>query len=1245
MSNNVSTYGSGDTSPDEVRRKRNATLSILFVCSVLFPAGVATVLIMWLMVSVKKNQPKVVYAVYGIAILPLLIALYFYTPWAWHTGMHMVNEVIAQHASLASLLWVYIMKFPYEILLGGAVGCVYVAYRMFFRDKWEELEFKPTPIQVKKKRKNIDDIRHDRNSPTNGRTLGIETYRYFPKDEKGIYKKNRGPVHYGERLIQADYEAGAHTLVLGASGSGKALDEDTPILTPSGYVRMGDLEGGDLVYNINMRPIPVLAALPLQEDKPAYTFSYDNGESITSDEEHLWTLANGKTLTTAQIVKRFEHGEDIDIPAPRRQPVWFFSRSPIEDALDSFIAGSLYHLQHHNLMGGQQGCLTSAEWLNRGYNLTQSSNGLYTPDSSLSLSAEDVQKHLFGPIDERRAFLFGMLYTGGFLINHQDCAQAGITGHVVGYESQNEAVLASLVQLATGLGIHLIRVEDTVLMSTNLVPEMKTSKFDIRSGYTHELETLKSTQTRYRLTNVEATKRTVRCIKVGSADGLFLAGHSCVPTHNTTTLLLMARDLIKRGRGFGFLDLKGGDDIPKALKEYADRYGRRFIHWTMHDSYTQYEGPSDNGPGYYDPITRGDPTRRKDLILAMRQWDAASDVYKNATAAYLQLLFDVIRLSPHPDPNMDTLTDVIDLMQGAQALMARLDEVRPDRRDANYERIRKDVANMTMSNNKVQKDSVSTTAQTLQVFAHSIAGPWLGKDPTGEQDINLWDIADEGAVVCFSLDSSNYPDLSQNVANLIIQDLKTASSEFRRNKPRNPLDIFIDEFAAIESDNLTQLVNKSRDAGIGVTFSTQTIADMKNVSDTLGEQLNGIISSFIVHRVNSDKEAETYAGIFGKEKKATVMKEVEHTSGIFGGIGRGSATGSARLTYEDDFIVPIEKLQNLTTGHAVYHTKATGDRGGAGRTYYVTVIPEFVADNKEVRVLDSSTMNRYQDMPADEEMAHTVTDLPPKPTRALPSQQYQEAPQQTYEEENYDDPYEKPTAPAMHSPAAKFARARGGEQSTPPARQPQRNAQMSNSDNDDKNLPDSYDFAENTPLGEIEYKGRKPDINKLVNFSVLSKREQYKAQMHEQAPVHHEPEPAQPQYAPEEEYVPEESYEPRYEPEEDYWEEPPAPAPAPKPVRSQEAPAAQKSPAAQTRPKAPRPSRPARPQRPSGVSAPPARPGGSAASRPRPQGKPAGVPSVPKKNMPRKGSPLPEMKPKATKKITDSEEIDNKYSW
>lgn len=390
----------------------------------------------------------------------------------------------------------------------------------------------------------------------------------------------------------------------------------------------------------------------------------------------------------------------------------------------------------------------------------------------------------------------------------------------------------------------------------------------------------------------------------------------------TTTLMLMARDIIKRGHGLIFIDLKGSPDVVRILHEYAERYGRGFQHWTMQTPGEAYEGPDEKGPAYYDPLNRGDASRRTNLIMAGRKW--SESYYEVLAQDYLQRAFEVAIASP-PSNAISSFADIASLFD-VKTLRerAKIMELKGNRR---HEEIIRQVDDYFNLDGSVKKDAGTVSAlksveAEIRILTNSTAGAWLRKDPDFDNDINLRSVADNASIVVFSLDSLNYESDANRVGNLIIQDLKTVTSELQTRPSENTLQVYIDEFSAIESENIVGLINKSRSAGVPVTLSTQAIDDLRKESDSFMGRVVANINSFIIHRANDLDDAEEYAKLTGKEKKQTFNQVVEHKSSLIGRFGRGSGTGKGSLIETIDYRVSPETIQELGTGEAIYIAKS-----------------------------------------------------------------------------------------------------------------------------------------------------------------------------------------------------------------------------------------------------------------------------------------------------------------------------------
>ena len=73
---------------------------------------------------------------------------------------------------------------------------------------------------------------------------------------------------------------------------GKQLSLETPIPTPSGWRRMGELMPGDMVFDENGQPCHVLALSEIDDTEQCYRITFRDGTTIDAGARHLWNVEN-----------------------------------------------------------------------------------------------------------------------------------------------------------------------------------------------------------------------------------------------------------------------------------------------------------------------------------------------------------------------------------------------------------------------------------------------------------------------------------------------------------------------------------------------------------------------------------------------------------------------------------------------------------------------------------------------------------------------------------------------------------------------------------------------------------------------------------------------------------------------------------------------------------------------------------------------------------------------------------------
>jgi GTPase SAR1 family protein len=371
----------------------------------------------------------------------------------------------------------------------------------------------------------------------------------------------------------------------------------------------------------------------------------------------------------------------------------------------------------------------------------------------------------------------------------------------------------------------------------------------------------------------------------------------------TTTLLRILEDQVARGRPVVAIDLKGSNSFGQRLNDAAHAAGRPFNYWTF------------GGPMFWNPLQYGDPTELKDKLISTERFTEPH--YQKAGEYYLQNALQVLKKARPDRP--PTLQAVVNLLDPTR-LQTMLRYV--PREMAQH------VGQYLSTLPRDHQSAASGLRSRFAVMAESEPGQWLLPED-GRPQLDLKHALCGGnEVVLFSLNSSRYGKLTAQIAAMVIQDLVTIAG-YRQVQAHKPLaTIAIDEFSALEADNILALIARAREAGITTLLCTQEMADLDRLARGFKDQAMGIVGMTIAHRQSVPESAEFIARMIGTH----TVPEYTHQLGrppmgidiLLRSLGRRPGdwkTGMGTVKDVEEFRIHPNLIKELPTGRAILITK------------------------------------------------------------------------------------------------------------------------------------------------------------------------------------------------------------------------------------------------------------------------------------------------------------------------------------
>lgn len=424
----------------------------------------------------------------------------------------------------------------------------------------------------------------------------------------------------------------------GAAGGGKLLDINTLIPSVCGWIRMGDIKVGDIIFDEKGKQCNVICVEPITTDK-TFLLKFSDGSEIVAGSSHKWvteTIADREALfkrtdeyRLKRRLKREKRGTGKRLDVVLRNSEKKYDYKPVIPSIKTteeivntlFIKKRVNHsirvcdpieLPERDLLidpyvlgawlgdgTSKAGSITGIddgifdEIRNAGFVVTDHADiknkgilGLQKLLKELGVYGNKhiPKEYLRASIDQRLSLLQGLMDTDGYCDKRGQCEFTNI----------NKRLIDEVEELICSLGIKVVVCEGIAML--NGVSHGKKYRLKFLSSLPvfrlkrkldrQKLENFRGTHNRrYIVSATEIDEVPMRCIAVDSESHLYLAGKTFIPTHNTDLMLGVAyhnhdNSIIFRKE---YPQLKGIIDRSKTILRNIGKYNSTEKVWKLYN--------------------------------------------------------------------------------------------------------------------------------------------------------------------------------------------------------------------------------------------------------------------------------------------------------------------------------------------------------------------------------------------------------------------------------------------------------------------------------------------------------------------------------------------------------------------------------------------------------------------------------------------------------------------------------------
>lgn len=383
--------------------------------------------------------------------------------------------------------------------------------------------------------------------PVTGPLYFMSNFMYVQHSTKG--KQRFIPYPFQLDLIDS-YTHYKKSINMVSRQMGKALCLETPIITPSGFKRLGDIKVNDTIYDKDGNHTRVTFITEVMNNRLCYEIEFMHGEKIIADAEHQWTYTDphrgSVTTNTIELIERFNkfknttqsihirhcdtlHFDEKELPLdPYLFGLWLGDGSKGKSSITCTDAD---YTEYKNKLESSGFIISEFRRDPRSKicgNFTIYGIAKALKDTGAWRNKHIPHNYIFNSEKNRLELLRGLMDSDG------TCEKTGVSRF---YQS-DKAFAESVRLLLSTLGIKSTITGRKTKFKENFSVVFATLKHDVfflkrKLNRQHNLKDHYKNSRIYIRDIKEVGSVPVRCLQVDNADHLFLCGHTLIPTHNT----------------------------------------------------------------------------------------------------------------------------------------------------------------------------------------------------------------------------------------------------------------------------------------------------------------------------------------------------------------------------------------------------------------------------------------------------------------------------------------------------------------------------------------------------------------------------------------------------------------------------------------------------------------------------------------------------------------------------------------